>query len=121
MARRAPGEPGGQPAAAVEVVYATRAEQSIVRVPWEPGLTAGGAAERSGLLARYLEANGREPLLGVFGTPVTRERLVEPGDRVEICRPLAEDPRDRRRQLSAHGGVMGVPRIIPGPAPKGRA
>ncbi|HEY8521700.1 MAG TPA: RnfH family protein [Gammaproteobacteria bacterium] len=122
MARSVPGEraasAGGQPQAAdVEVVYVTRTEQRIARVPWEPGLTAGAAAERSGLLARYVEAHGREPLLGVFGTPVTRERLVAPGDRVELCRPLVADPRDRRRELSARGGVMGG-RFSLGPARK---
>jgi putative ubiquitin-RnfH superfamily antitoxin RatB of RatAB toxin-antitoxin module len=35
------------------------------------------------------------------------DRPLQPGDRVEICRPLRTDPRDLRRMLQASGQVMG--------------
>lgn len=39
--------------------------------------------------------------VGVFGQRVGPERLLEPGDRVEIYRPLAVDPRTARRARAA--------------------
>ena len=35
--------------------------------------------------------------IGVFGTPARREQPLHPGDRVEIYRPLALDPKAARR------------------------
>lgn len=35
--------------------------------------------------------------VGVFGEPSTREAVPADGDRIELYRPLAEDPRERRR------------------------
>jgi putative ubiquitin-RnfH superfamily antitoxin RatB of RatAB toxin-antitoxin module len=35
--------------------------------------------------------------IGVFGTPARREQRLHPGDRVEIYRPLALDPKTARR------------------------
>ena len=85
---------------AVEVVYATADRQQIVRIPYETGLTAERAARASGLL-EGLPADVLNPLvLGVFGVRVGATHVLEPGDRVEICRPLTRDPRDRRRSLA---------------------
>jgi putative ubiquitin-RnfH superfamily antitoxin RatB of RatAB toxin-antitoxin module len=87
--------------APVEVVYALADVQRIVPVPFSPGLTAGEAVRRSGLASEF-PAIGRERLvLGIFGARVPAERALRPGDRVEICRPLQRDPRDRRRDHPA--------------------
>lgn len=100
-------EPAGGPAeAVVEVVYATAATVAIVKVPFVPGLTAGEAVRRSGLLERCAGGDAAGPILGVYGVAVGQEHVLEPGDRVEICRPLAADPRTRRREVAARGGVM---------------
>ncbi len=90
----------------VEVVLATAAEVAVVEVPHEEGLTAGEAARRSGLLERCRDVDPRAPILGVYGSPVGADHVVAPGDRVEICRPLVADPRVRRREVAARGGVM---------------
>jgi putative ubiquitin-RnfH superfamily antitoxin RatB of RatAB toxin-antitoxin module len=91
----------------VEVLYATADEQRIVRVAWEPGLTARGAVERSGLLGSLPQAISAHLVLGIYGVRVELERLLVAGDRVEICRPLAADPREQRRSLAARGDTMG--------------
>lgn len=96
-----------EPQAWVEVVYATAREQHIVALPYAPGLTAEAAVERSGLLARCPELAEIERVLGVFGRRVSPMHRLQPGDRVEICRPLAADPREMRRKLAARGDVMG--------------
>jgi len=84
----------------VEVVYATADDQRVVRVPFTSGLTAEEAARLSGLLEALPEINAGGLVLGVFGARVQLRHLLAPGDRVEICRPLRRDPRDRRRELA---------------------
>ncbi len=81
----------------VAVVFATADVQVSVTVPHEPGLTAQGAVERSGLADRFAEIRGRPLVVGVFGVRVPLDHVLAAGDRVEICRPLLRDPRDRRR------------------------
>jgi putative ubiquitin-RnfH superfamily antitoxin RatB of RatAB toxin-antitoxin module len=88
------------PEPTVDVVYATADEQRIVRVRFVNGLTAERAARDSGLLDALPEIVRRSLLLGVFGVRVAPQHELAPGDRVEICRPLLRDPRDRRRDLA---------------------
>ena len=89
-----------EPDESVEVVYARPERQRVVRVPYEPGLTAERAVQLSGLLSEFPEIHERPLVLGVFGVRVSRRHPLRNGDRVEICRPLERDPRDRRRDLA---------------------
>jgi putative ubiquitin-RnfH superfamily antitoxin RatB of RatAB toxin-antitoxin module len=91
----------------VEVVYALPDAQHIVTVPLEPGLTAGQAVERSGLVKQFPEIGARTLVLGCYGERIEAEHALAAGDRVEICRPLERDPRELRRELLRHGLVMG--------------
>lgn len=91
----------------VEVVCALPEEQSIVEIPFEQGMTAAAAVERSGLVERYATGLGSDFVLGVWAVEVDPEFLLEPGDRVEISRPLRADPRDMRREMLSDGRVMG--------------
>lgn len=85
----------------VEVVYATPDVQRVVRVPLTPGLTAMQAVKASGLLEEFEEIGSRPLVLGLFGQRVSPDRRLAIGDRIEICRPLERDPRDRRRDLAS--------------------
>src|SRR5690554_387600 len=96
-----------EPTATVEVVYASASEQRLVRIAWQPCMTAAQAVERSGLLDVFPEIRTRPLVLGVYGERVPPERPLEPGERVEICRPLQRDPREARRILARRGRVMG--------------
>jgi len=58
---------------------------------------ARDAAAASGLLARYGLA-AAQLQLGISGEKVSPECLLHEGDRVEILRPLAIDPREARRR-----------------------
>lgn len=104
----------------VEVVYALPDAQHIVTVPHEPGLTAEQAVERSGLPQAFPEIAARELVLGLFGQRIERDRVLDAGDRVEICRPLERDPREQRRELLRHGLVMGAPAAAPSDADRRR-
>jgi putative ubiquitin-RnfH superfamily antitoxin RatB of RatAB toxin-antitoxin module len=91
----------------IEVVYALTDKQEIVRLPYEAGLTAEQAVDRSGLVERYEEIAEHPLVLGLFGEAIANDRVVEAGDRIEICRPLLQDPRAMRKALWSSGKVMG--------------
>lgn len=91
----------------VEVAYALPDRQRVVPVTVRDGMTAMEAVTESGLLLEFPELAGQRLALGVFGQLVDGSRLLEPGDRVEIYRPLKADPRETRRRLAAQGRTMG--------------
>ncbi len=93
----------------VKVVYALPHRQWIVEVPWEAGMTALQAVQRSGMLDAHPGIGDRELVLGLFGTEIEQHHPLKDGDRVEICRPLELDPREMRRRAVATGRFMGQP------------
>lgn len=90
----------------VEVAYALPARQTLLALEVPRGTTAGEAVEASGVRSRHPELAGTELVLGVFGERVGADHVLEPGDRVEIYRPLQLDPREARRQRARHGRTM---------------
>jgi putative ubiquitin-RnfH superfamily antitoxin RatB of RatAB toxin-antitoxin module len=80
----------------IEVVYAAPQATDIVSVELPHGATVRDALAASGIAARHpgiaLDA------LGVYGKRVSADTPLADGDRVEIYRPLAIDPKERRRQ-----------------------
>jgi uncharacterized protein len=93
----------------VEVAYAEPERQWLLRLT----LPAHATVERAvgEFRARLPELLLPEKFqVGIFGQPVTRDRQLANGDRVEIYRPLREDPRDTRRRIARAGGTMGRPR-----------
>jgi putative ubiquitin-RnfH superfamily antitoxin RatB of RatAB toxin-antitoxin module len=44
--------------------------------------------------------------VGVFGKAAKRDVLLNPGDRVEIYRPLIADPKAARKKRAAEGKQM---------------
>ena len=91
----------------IEVVYALTREQWVVNIPYEDGMTALDAAERSGLMDDHPEIRDRPLVLGLFGDEIGHRQVLRDGDRVEICRPLSLDPREMRRRAVATGRHMG--------------
>jgi len=74
----------------VDVVYALAGEQKIVALQLPAGSSAGDAVAASGLAAGNVR-------LGIGGREVAAGRILRAGDRVEILRPLAIDPKEARR------------------------
>lgn len=81
----------------VEVIYALPSHQEIVGVELEPGSTALDAVRSSGLAERHPEGDPTNLRLGIFGVEVPPGTRLKEGDRVEIYRPLAIDPKEARR------------------------
>jgi putative ubiquitin-RnfH superfamily antitoxin RatB of RatAB toxin-antitoxin module len=83
----------------IEVVCALPDAQPVrvLIVPF--GTTAGTAARLSG----FVEASAGEdaPCLGIFARRVAFDHPLQDGDRVEIYRPLACDPKEARRRRAS--------------------
>lgn len=90
----------------VEVAYALPDEQVILAVAGPPGMTVQQAIEQSGILARYTEIDLALNKVGVFGKLAKLDAPLNPGDRVEIYRPLIADPKEARKKRAAEGKVM---------------
>lgn len=80
----------------IEVVYALAGAQDVVSLELAAGANAGEAVASSGLLERHaLAAWGWN--LGLGGRRILPGHQLREGDRVELLRPLAADPKEARR------------------------
>lgn len=82
----------------VEIVYA-EAQRAVVK---SLSLPQGANLEQAMLLAaqdadfKGVDLSGAA--LGVFGRLARRDQVLNDGDRIEIYRPLAQDPKSARRK-----------------------
>jgi putative ubiquitin-RnfH superfamily antitoxin RatB of RatAB toxin-antitoxin module len=81
----------------VEVVYALPNEQFSVVVNLSEGATVADALNAVAGEPGFVDLDLSEAPVGIYGSVVGRERLLEEGERVEIYRRLAVDPRTARR------------------------
>lgn len=87
----------------IELAFATPAKQELLTLVVPAGTTVALAIELSGIAARFAEENLPELQAGIWGKPVDRQHRLQNGDRIELYRPLAIDPREARR-LRARAG-----------------
>ncbi|MFA5496229.1 MAG: RnfH family protein [Porticoccaceae bacterium] len=90
---------------AVEVACALPARQRIVSLRVPLGTTARQALMLSDIAAEFPEVDVAGAALGIFGQVLGSKGLappeayvLQPGDRVEVYRPLLADPKEVRRQ-----------------------
>jgi putative ubiquitin-RnfH superfamily antitoxin RatB of RatAB toxin-antitoxin module len=74
----------------IEVVHALADRQVVVPLQLPESTTAGQAVAMSGLSAAGLR-------IGIGGKAVDASRVLREGDRIELLRPLAADPKEARR------------------------
>ena len=91
----------------VQVACAEAGRQTVLAIEVESGCTAAVAVEQSGILAMHPDVDAARCALGIFGREVARDHRLRDGDRVELLRPLPDDPRERRRRLAKQGGTIG--------------
>jgi putative ubiquitin-RnfH superfamily antitoxin RatB of RatAB toxin-antitoxin module len=77
----------------IEVVLARPEAALSAKLDLPPGATVRDAVVASGL-----EADLEKGAFGVFGKRAALDRPLADGDRVEIYRPLAMDPKEARRR-----------------------
>ncbi len=81
----------------IEVAYA-RPQGAIQRTYELPAAaTVGDALRAADADPAFAGIDIEGSPVGVFGAPARREQPLHPGDRVEIYRPLALDPKAARR------------------------
>ena len=89
----------------VEVAYALPHKQKIIALLVEPGTTALEAVKRSRMGDHFPDLDLSSAKLGIFGQSLgtkgldtADKHILHAGDRVEIYRPLASDPKEARRK-----------------------
>jgi putative ubiquitin-RnfH superfamily antitoxin RatB of RatAB toxin-antitoxin module len=80
----------------IEVVYPRPGGVNAVSLNLSPGATVRDAVVASGLLGSASDLEKRA--FGIYGKRVALDHPLVNGDRVEIYRPLAMDPKEARRR-----------------------
>lgn len=96
----------------VELVQALgphRIERVTLTLPG--GASVDDALRAAGWLARVddASASGTAARVGIWGKVCERQALLREGDRVELYRPLAVDPKEARRQRYRRDGARRAP------------
>jgi uncharacterized protein len=89
----------------VDIVYALPARVISLSFALREGAQVGDALAMGAQHAEFAEVDLAHAPVGIFGKLVPREQLLRDGDRVEIYRPLAADPKVARRTRSARRGT----------------
>ena len=87
----------------VEVAYALPDRQVIIELVVDRGTTLEQALDLSGICGQFAEIDLDKNKVGIFGKLAKLSDELQPGDRVEIYRPLIADPREVRKQRAAKG------------------
>lgn len=81
----------------VDVVYIAQEQQPVhLFLELALGTTVAQALEYSRIYERYPET--KNCTVGIYAQVVALDRLVQDGDRIELYRPLARDPKETRRK-----------------------
>lgn len=89
----------------VEIVYAEPGSQTLETLELPAESTVADAIDKAQSLGLIPEsAAGLES--GIWGRVTSRGTRLKDGDRVELYRPLVEDPREARRRHAAEGRTM---------------
>jgi putative ubiquitin-RnfH superfamily antitoxin RatB of RatAB toxin-antitoxin module len=84
----------------VEVVHIDIASKIFqLQLNVEPGSTVADVLRKSGIKQQYPELDTLA--VGIFAKTVSRDTIVQSGDRLELYRELIIDPKESRRQRAA--------------------
>lgn len=84
----------------ISVVYALPGRQIVRDLELPEGATVDAALQASGLLQEFPAITPAVTPVGIYGRITTGNDVLQPGDRVEIYRPLSIEPKAARRQRS---------------------
>jgi putative ubiquitin-RnfH superfamily antitoxin RatB of RatAB toxin-antitoxin module len=87
----------------VEVVYAQAQHAVVKRVALPAGSRVGDALLLAAADAAFDCVDLSHATLGIYGVMVGRDQILTDGDRIEIYRPLAQDPKSARRNRARAG------------------
>ena len=91
----------------IEVVYAAEDRQVLLAVTVPAGTSLRAAVLASGIAQQFPGLVLADCPLGIFGKVVADAdvRVAQPGDRIEIYRPLLADPKEVRRLRAAKAAL----------------
>ncbi len=81
----------------VEVAYAESTRQLVIALDLPAGSTVAQAIEASTLLQQFPDIDLTRQKVGIFSQLCALDKPLQSGDRVEIYRPLKQDPMAARR------------------------
>lgn len=87
----------------VAVVYADGERQPVASLEVAPGATVAEALQAAGGLPEFAGLRLLAMPVGLYGALVEHDQVLAEGDRVELYRPLAMDPREARRRRASGG------------------
>jgi putative ubiquitin-RnfH superfamily antitoxin RatB of RatAB toxin-antitoxin module len=90
----------------VEVAYALPDRQVILALDVAVDASIEEVIRASGILVQFPGIDLASNKVGVFGKLGKLTDTLQPGDRVEIYRPLIADPKEVRKKRAAAGKVM---------------
>jgi len=85
-----------------EVVFATPEKQLLLSVVLAKDDTVQQVIDKSEVLNQYPEINLSTMPVGIFGKTCKLDQRVEAGERIEIYRPLLQNPMDARRNRAVN-------------------
>ena len=88
----------------IQVVLAMPDQQQIIELDVPAGTSARDAvlqSEQQGLITNGTGVDIANVPLGVFGEAVEHSYVLRANERVELYRPLLQDPKELRRQRAA--------------------
>jgi putative ubiquitin-RnfH superfamily antitoxin RatB of RatAB toxin-antitoxin module len=83
----------------IEIAYAVEPQRVILKaLTLPPGSRVIDALRLAALDSDFIGVDIANSPLGIFGRLIPRDHALQQGDRIEIYRPLAADPKAARRE-----------------------
>jgi putative ubiquitin-RnfH superfamily antitoxin RatB of RatAB toxin-antitoxin module len=92
----------------IEIVYAQPQRSVVKHLSMPQGTLIADALKLAAADRDFAGIDLSESAVGIFGKVVQRDQPLQDGDRIEIYRPLAEEPklaRRKRASRNSHGGA----------------
>jgi uncharacterized protein len=94
----------GPPVIGIEIVYAQPQHGILKALQLAPGSTIADALAAAAADPDFFGVDLARAAVGIFGKVARRDQTLKDGDRIEIYRPLLEEPKlARRKRLSKSG------------------
>jgi len=88
----------------VEIVYAQQQGSIVKSIKVAPGALIADALRLAALDEDFQGVDLANATVGIYGSVASRDRPLKDGDRIEIYRPLAEEPKLARRKRASRSG-----------------
>jgi uncharacterized protein len=84
----------------IEIVYAQEQQAIIKALRMAPGAQLADALAAAAGAAEFSGVDMANAPVGIFGRLARRDQELKDGDRIEIYRPLKQEPKEARRARS---------------------